>query len=105
MATGQASQLGAVGMEGLEGVEPSASGFDQDLLGLDDVEIAEAAPVEAVADQGDGALCGWQYLRFDALSLAGPSREISLKPGDLPLAQDLAAEAWRRRAFVVGSPP
>ena len=50
MAAGQAGQQGTVGMEGLEGVKAPASGIDQDLLGLDDVDIAETTSVEAYAD-------------------------------------------------------
>ena len=90
MAAGQAGQQGTVGMEGLEGVKASASGIDQDLLGLDDVDIAETTSVEAFADQGDGPFCGGQHLGLDASGLAGPRGEIGLKSCDLPLAQDLA---------------
>lgn len=101
----QAGQLGAVALKGGERGEAPGLGVDQSLLGLDHVEIAEAAAIEAVADEIDGLGLGGQDLGLQPSRFVGADRETGLQSGDAAFGERARRREIGFRGGVFGSGP
>ncbi len=88
MRAGQSVEAGAIDMELLEHRDAAGAGLQQGGLGGDDVVVGEAAPVEAVAHQNDGALGLGKGFLPDPASFAGSGHDLNLQARDLTFTVD-----------------
>ena len=83
MAAREAVEGRLIGVVLAQDGDPAFAGVGQGALGLGDVQILEAAAVEAVAHQLDGADGRRNDLGADPLGLGGRGGEPCREPGDV----------------------